>query len=186
MGGNKATEELISTVRLIVGSDHSDMDIIRALHLAKNDATAAINIIFDSPSNFKPREKQPQPETRNSSSNTASVSVKPKKTGKENNNYSFSSNGNVARGASILEDEENVRLENDWWLVGSSEVPGLSTSKGRKVKAGEEVYFTFPLKSSGSSPSRPVGKGFGRGRPGAAACSEIVRFSTKNSGEVKI
>ncbi|XVF46843.1 hypothetical protein PTKIN_Ptkin03bG0060200 [Pterospermum kingtungense] len=182
MGGNKVTEELISTVRSIVGSDHSEMDIIRALHLAKNDPTAAINIIFDSPPNFKPRKKQPEPDTRISSSASAPVSVKPKKTGKENKNSSFSSNGNVA--CSPMEDEENVRLENDWWLVGSCEVSGLSTSKGRKLKTGEEVDLTFPLKSSGSSPSGPVGKGFGRGRPVAAACSEIVRFSTKNSGEI--
>ncbi|XVF19793.1 hypothetical protein REPUB_Repub11eG0141500 [Reevesia pubescens] len=194
MGGNKVTEELVSTVRSIVGSDHSEMDIIRALHLAKNDATAAINIIFDSPPNFKHREKQPEPETRNSSSNNmVPVSVKPKNTGKENKSYSISrngdfvcgaSNGDFVCGASILEDEENVRLGNDWWLLGSSEVPGLSTSKGRKVKVGEEVYFTFPLKSSASSPSGPVGKGFGRGRQVAAACSEIVRFSTKNYGEI--
>ncbi|XP_007015969.2 PREDICTED: putative SWI/SNF-related matrix-associated actin-dependent regulator of chromatin subfamily A member 3-like 2 isoform X2 [Theobroma cacao] len=184
MGGSKVTEDLISTVRSIVGLEHSEMDIIRALHLAKNDATAAINIIFDSPPNLKPREKQPEPETPNSSSHTTSVSVNPKKSGKDYKNSSFSSNGNVTCGASIVEDEEDATVENDWWLVGSSEVPGLSTSKGRKVKAGDEVCFTFPLKSSSSSPAGPVGKGFGRGRPAAAACSEIVRFSTKNSGEI--
>ncbi|KAK8545016.1 hypothetical protein V6N13_066330 [Hibiscus sabdariffa] len=185
MGGNKVSEELISTVRSIVGSDYSEMDVIRALHLAKHDATAAINIIFDSPQNFKPREKQPEPEPQISSSNIAAVSVKQKITGKENKDSSFScnGNGNVACGASSLEYEENVKLESNWWFVGSSDIPGLSTSKGRKVKAGEEVYFTFPLKSNGLSPSGPVGKGFGRGKA-AAACSEIVRFSTKNSGEI--
>ncbi|XP_012464915.1 DNA repair protein RAD5A isoform X2 [Gossypium raimondii] len=187
MGGNKVLEDLISTVRLIVGSDYSEMDIIRALHLAKHDATAAINIIFDSPRSFKPREKQIEPESepvvRISSSDTSTVSVKPKKTGKENKDCSFSSNGNVACGGSVLEDEGNVRLENDWWFVGSSEVPGLSTSKGRKIKVGEEVSFTFPLKGTGSSPAGSMGKGFGKGRA-AAACSEIVRFSTKNFGEI--
>ncbi|XP_021278351.1 DNA repair protein RAD5A isoform X2 [Herrania umbratica] len=184
MGGSKETEALIKTVQSIVGLEHSEMDIIRALHLAKNDANAAINIILDSPLNLKPREKQPEPETRHSSSHTTSVSVKPKKTGKDCKNSSCSSNGNVTCGASIVEDEENVTVENDWWLVGSSEVPGLSTSKGRKVKAGDEVCFTFPLKRSSPSPAGPVGKGFGRGRLAAAACSEIVRFSTKNSGEI--
>ncbi|MBA0728763.1 hypothetical protein Golax_001639, partial [Gossypium laxum] len=187
MGGNKVSEDLISTVRLIVGSDYSEMDIIRALHLAKHDATAAINIIFDSPRSFKPREKQIEPESepvvRISSSDTSTVSVKPKKTGKENKDCSCSSNGNVACGGSVLEDEGNVRLENDWWFVGSSEVPGLSTSKGRKIKVGEEVSFTFPLKGTGSSPVGSMGKGFGKGRA-AAACSEIVRFSTKNFGEI--
>lgn len=193
MSGNRVSEDLISTVRLIVGSDCSEMDIIRALHLAKHDATAAINIIFDSPRSFKPREKQiepelepepePEPVVRVSSSDTARASVKPMKTGKEIKDCSFGRNGIVACGGSILEDEENVRLENNWWFVGSGEVPGLSTSKGRKVKVGEEVSFTFPLKSTGSSPAGSMGKGFGRGRA-AAACSEIVRFSTKNSGEV--
>ncbi|KHG20975.1 hypothetical protein F383_03752 [Gossypium arboreum] len=187
MGGNKVSEDLISTVRLIVGSDYSEMDIIRALHLAKHDATAAINIIFDSPRSFKPREKQIEPESepvvRISSSDISTVSVKPKKTGKENKDCSFSSNGNVACGGNDLEDEGNVRLENDWWFVGSSEVPGLSTSKGRKIKVGEEVSFTFPLKGTGSSPAGSMGKGFGKGRA-AAACSEIVRFSTKNFGEI--
>ncbi|MBA0817205.1 hypothetical protein Gohar_001789, partial [Gossypium harknessii] len=187
MGGNKVSEDLVSTVRLIVGSDYSEMDIIRALHLAKHDATAAINIIFDSPRSFKPREKQIEPESepavRISSSDTSTFSVKPKKTGKENKDCSFSSNGNVACGGSVLEDEGNVRLENDWWFVGSSEVPGLSTSKGRKIKVGEEVSFTFPLKGTGSSPAGSMGKGFGKGRA-AAACSEIVRFSTKNFGEI--
>lgn len=187
MGGNKVSEDLISTVRLIVGSDYSEMDIIRALHLAKHDATAAINIIFDSPRSFKPREKQIEPESepvvRISSSDISTVSVKPKKTGKENKDFSFSSNGNVACGGNDLEDEGNVRLENDWWFVGSSEVPGLSTSKGRKIKVGEEVSFTFPLKGTGSSPAGSMGKGFGKGRA-AAACSEIVRFSTKNFGEI--
>ncbi|WRX32263.1 SNF2 [Theobroma cacao] len=181
MGGSKVTEDLISTVRSIVGLEHSEMDIIRALHLAKNDATAAINIIFDSPTNLKPREKQPEPETPNSSSHTTSVSVNPKKSGKDYKNSSFSSNGNVTCGASIVEDEEDATVENDWWLVGSSEVPGLSTSKGRKVKAGDEVCFTFPLKSSSSSPAGPVGKGFGRGRPAAAACSEIVSVYINSS-----
>ncbi|KAB2050413.1 hypothetical protein ES319_A13G244000v1 [Gossypium barbadense] len=187
MGGNKVSEDLISTVRLIVGSDYSEMDIIRALHLAKHDATAAINIIFDSPRSFKPREKQIEPESepvvRISSSDISTVSVKPKKTGKENKDFSFSSNGNVACGGNDLEDEGNVRLENDWGFVGSSEVPGLSTSKGRKIKVGEEVTFTFPLKGTGSSPAGSMGKGFGKGRA-AAACSEIVRFSTKNFGEI--
>ncbi|XP_016730322.1 DNA repair protein RAD5A isoform X2 [Gossypium hirsutum] len=187
MGGNKVSEDLISTVRLIVGSDYSEMDIIRALHLAKHDATAAINIIFDSPRSFKPREKQIEPESepvvRISSSDISTVSVKPKKTGKENKDFSFSSNGNVACGGNDLEDEGNVRLENDWGFVGSSEVPGLSTSKGRKIKVGEEVSFTFPLKGTGSSPAGSMGKGFGKGRA-AAACSEIVRFSTKNFGEI--
>lgn len=76
-------------------------------------------------------------------------------------------------------------IGSDWWHVGTSEVAGLSTCKGRRVKAGDEVIFTFPFKSkASSSPSPSPGKGFGRGRQAAVACSEIVRFSTKDGGEV--
>lgn len=54
---------------------------------------------------------------------------------------------------------------------------GLSTCKGRTINTDEAVIFKFPTKKL-SSPS--TGKGFGR----TAACSEIVRFSTEQAGEV--
>ncbi|PHU03751.1 hypothetical protein BC332_29002 [Capsicum chinense] len=58
----------------------------------------------------------------------------------------------------------------------------MSTCKGRILKPGDEVEFTFPVEKMLSSPS--TGKfGGGRGRQ-AAACSEIVRFSTKACGEI--
>ncbi|KAL6575778.1 hypothetical protein OROHE_000759 [Orobanche hederae] len=66
--GNKATEEIISTVRSIVGDEFSDMDIIRALHMANNDPTAAINIIFDTPRSFRkpgfPKKSEPSSNRR--------------------------------------------------------------------------------------------------------------------------
>ena len=160
--GNKITDELLSTVRSIVDSGYSDMDIIRALHMANNDVTAAINIIFDTPSlkskpppDFPTIPKIPTPEAANSKPSAAT------------------SGDEVA--------VDDVARSGEWWLVGCGEVAGLSTSRGRRIKPGDEVDFTFPVKVAPSP-----GKVFGRGRPAAAACSEIVRFSTKESGEVVI
>lgn len=194
--GNKVTDELLSTVRSIVGSEYSDMDIIRALHLAKNDATAAINIIFDTP-NFKSKELPAIPKTPRVSRTVASNSSK--RNGFENQNSNSNSNSTVREanatdcsvsdsGEGFVEEEEDVSRENslgdEWWFVGCSEVSGLSTSKGRRVKPGDEVVFKFPLKSTSSRSPSP-GKVFGKGRQhAAAACSEIVRFSTKETGEV--
>ncbi|PON53378.1 Cdk-activating kinase assembly factor [Parasponia andersonii] len=192
--GNKVTEELVSTVRSIVGSDYSDMDVIRALHMANNDLTAAINIIFDTPSfNSKANlglQRNPEISNRNSSSETQPVSsVNSKENGGENKNCSLRSEGNVEDRPSESGDvpvEDVCRregpVEDKWWLVGCGEVAGLSTCKGRRVKPGDEVIFTFPLK--GLSSTRSPGKNFGRGRNAAAACSEIVRFSTRDSGEI--
>ncbi|KAM2465763.1 hypothetical protein ACFX1W_004815 [Malus domestica] len=48
----------IKRVSPVVDSGYSDMDIIRALDMANNDVTAAINLIFDTPS-FKLKERPP-------------------------------------------------------------------------------------------------------------------------------
>uniref|UniRef100_A0A803QKU8 Uncharacterized protein n=1 Tax=Cannabis sativa TaxID=3483 RepID=A0A803QKU8_CANSA len=241
--GNKVTDELVSTVRSIVGSDYSDMDVIRALHMANNDLTAAINIIFDTP-NFKSKgilgvQRNPQIPNQNSRSETRPVSVSSVNSkengGGGNKNFSLKGNLGIQRNpqvsiqysrsvtrpvtASCVKSKENggggeknfslrtdgnganfptkfdgeepkaqyecspeSSLEEKWWLVGCGEVAGLSTCKGSRIKPGDEVDFTFPLKGFASSPS--PGKALGRGRNAAAACSEIVRFSTKNSGEI--
>uniref|UniRef100_A0A2N9GMB7 SWI/SNF-related matrix-associated actin-dependent regulator of chromatin subfamily A member 3-like 2 n=1 Tax=Fagus sylvatica TaxID=28930 RepID=A0A2N9GMB7_FAGSY len=186
--GNKVTDELLSTVRSIVGSEYSDMDIIRALHMANNDATAAINIIFDTP-NFKPKELPAIPKTPRVSRTVVSNS---KRNGFENPNSRSSSEHEANAtdcsvsdsGEGFVEDvsRRESSLGSEWWFVGCSEVSGLSTCKGRRVKPGDEVVFTFPMNSSSRSPS--PGKVFGKGRQHAAACSEIVRFSTKESGEI--
>ena len=188
--GTKATEELVSTIRSFVGCDFSDMDIIRALHLAKNDPAAAINIILDTP-NFISKQKNPTPKTPNPKSKA--VPYKPpffavKDNGNRNSRQDLEFNcvENDA-GDNTVDDNGSVSglVGSEWWFVGSGEVAGLSTCKGRRVKAGDEVDFTFPLKSKSSiSPSPSPGKGFGRRRQAATACSEIVRFSTKDSGEV--
>lgn len=159
--GSKVTDHYVSTVRSIVGSEFTDMDIIRALHMAKNDVTAAINIIFDTPQRFKPtRPTNPQPVSVSPpkptpSTPTPTVTVKLKRSGGEGKS------------------DDN---SDDWWFVGCGEITGLSTCKGRTISSGETVVFRFPTKTlAASSP-----KGFGR----AATCSEIVRFSTEQAGEI--
>ncbi|KAH7680561.1 DNA helicase protein [Dioscorea alata] len=159
--GNKATDEQVSVVRTVVGQDFSDMDIIRALHMANNDAAAAINIIFDTPHfriSSSPSKKNPNPpvilkETQRPVSSTAKV----------------------------IAEKSEQEIEGDWWLVGTSELAGLSTCKGRRIKAGDKVNFSFPSRNKKTSPS--PGKFPGRGRS-MASCSEIVRFSTQESGEI--
>ncbi|WVZ00105.1 hypothetical protein V8G54_026174 [Vigna mungo] len=155
--GSKVSDQHLSTLRSIVGSEFSDMDIIRALHMAKNDVNAAINIILDT--HTAPRFNLTRPK------NQLSVSPpKPSPSTPMVTKPSFS--------------EQHIdNNSDDWWLVNCGEVTGLSTCKGRTINFGETVIFKFPTKKL-SSPS--TGKGFGR----AAACSEIVRFSTEQAGEV--
>lgn len=200
MGKNKVTDEQLATVRSIVGSEYSDMDIIRALHLANNDATAAINIIFDTP-NFKFKQKlsvgthsNSQVSHKSSSSDTGSgggrVIAKPKPTGLEDKRCSLGLEAKIADSASNfggctpIEDVggRSSSASSDWWFVGCGEVAGLSTCKGRTINPGDEVLFKFPSKTGSNTP--PPGKGFGRGRQAAATCSEIVRFYTRETGEV--
>ncbi|WCJ41699.1 DNA/RNA helicase protein [Euphorbia peplus] len=170
--GNKVTDELLLTVRSIVGPEFSDMDIIRALHLSKYDATAAINVIFDTPTSnsmSKPLLKAPCSGTK---PKAVALPEKPTLVDCETGD----------RDSGV---DEKLRESGgkEWWYVGSGTVSGLSTCKGRKLKAGDEVLFTFPLRSSSARDPSP-GKGFGKGRQVAGACSEIVRFSGKDSGEV--
>ncbi|KAH7561169.1 hypothetical protein JRO89_XS10G0183700 [Xanthoceras sorbifolium] len=172
--GTKVTDELLSTVRSIVGSEFSDMDIIRALHLANHDPTAAINIIFDTP-NFKTLE-------------TRLVATRPKQVVDKE---TVIEDGNVNSGdvtvVEVLSENGNGNENGgtgggEWWFVGWGDVAGMSTSKGRKLRRGDAVTFTFPKSCAMSS--RFPSKGFGRARQAVVACSEIVRFSTKSGGEI--
>ncbi|KAE9463407.1 hypothetical protein C3L33_04686, partial [Rhododendron williamsianum] len=182
--GSKVKDELVSTVRSIVGIEYSTMDIIRALHMANDDVTAAINILFDSTPSSKTKDK---PATRNASSSRNPNSSETVNRAVD----STSSNGTPNPGGGVRSVDNNSTeatrglssspIGSEWWLVGCGEVSGLSTCKGRRLKPGDEVGFNFPLKSAPAAPS--PGKFGGRGRQ-VAACSEIVRFSTKDCGEI--
>lgn len=272
--------ELISTVQAIVGSDRSEIEVVRALHMANYNPTAAINIILDSPPPLKPKgESRVSSTVRPVKKEKVEESDGVGDYGKYVSNARFVGNGNNviaavpirAIKAEIMEEDcgvtgasvktekmdvdcgigagpvkgekmevdcdiaaasvkkteklggncgfggsqvktekqdddcciigekiadfstspvkirrRNPKLGEKWWLVGSCEVAGLSTTKGpRKIKIGDEVTFTFPLKNAaGLSKASLANKGFGRGRQAAVACSEIVRFSTKESGEI--
>lgn len=158
------------------------MDIIRALHMANNDVTAAINIIFDTPSikskersDFANNPKTLRPEVANLKRNDCRNSSCSVRTEGNGGNCPSSS------GEDVVDDvaRRQSLVGSEWWLVGCGEVAGLSTCRGRRIKPGDEVDFTFPLKISPSP-----GKVFGRGRQATAACSDIVRFSTTDSGEI--
>lgn len=192
--GIKATEDIVSTVRSIVGGEYSDMDILRALHMAKDDPTAAINIIFDTPRSFKKHDipKKPEPSENNVKAEPPTIdsTIKQNFIGIENSDSVLGSDGssnssvgrNQGKGNHDTDSEVATQLGSKWWFVGNGEVTGLSTCKGRTLKPGDEVDFTFPVQKKTSSPSS--GKlGGGRGRQ-VATCSEIVRFSTSAFGEV--
>lgn len=194
MGGNKVTEGIISTVRSIVGGEFSDMDIIRALHMAKNDPTAAINIIFDTPRSFKkpefPKKSEPSKISLNTELPVVESIAKQNASRLEDSDLVARSNGGLKNESGSNQCEENVCSEigksddmgSEWWFVGSGEVTGLSTCKGRSLNPGDEVNFTFPAEKKMAAPS--AGKiGGGRGRQ-VATCSEIIRFSTSACGEV--
>ncbi|XP_042463169.1 DNA repair protein RAD5A-like [Zingiber officinale] len=220
MGINKVTDEGIALVRSVVGQEFSEMDIIRALHMANNDVSSAINIIFDTPHlRLTPGDKTIGAGRRSLDSPTsitipvgretiataanvnlepAAASATPACTPLTVDATSLANHEPVVAPCKVesdlLEDgspkvgaasdpyPSTDLKERDWWLVGSAELSGLSTCKGRRIKPGDKVIFTFPLTNKVVSPSS--GTRFpSRGRS-VASCSEIVRFSTEEHGEV--
>ncbi|KAI3716560.1 hypothetical protein L1987_67522 [Smallanthus sonchifolius] len=137
--------------------------------MANNDATAAINIIFDTPS-FKRSEPPKSPRVSKPNIVNRVVDDEP--------STSRSVEVKVKTGNDVV---SNLIGTSKWWFVGCSEVAGLSTCKGSKIKAGDPVNITFPPERRLTGPS--PGKFGGRGRQ-PTACSEIVRFSTLASGEI--
>lgn len=176
--GTKVSDDLISTVRSVVGFDYSDMEIIRALHMAKHDPTAAINIIFDTPNFSKSDVSTPSP----SGSNGGKIVENSIKSCRFRDGESVGVNHRAVEDESLNGGEESVSGD-EWWFVGCSELAGFSTCKGRQLKSGDELVFTFPHNRTTDSGITP-GKRFRRGRQALRASSEIVRFSTKDSGEV--
>lgn len=221
MGNRKVTPEQISVVRSVVGGDFPEMDIIRALHLANNDPTAAINIIFDAPAQFQssvlaspgdgagapllsPTTPTPcapcgRSGTRKGAGATPSPSADhlthPLRGADSVDCHSEDGATSTDVGCAHYPPEAPSRdvdrkasepgtrdeKNNDWWLVGRCDLTGLSTCKGRRLRAGELVSFSFPSTKVESSSSNT--RFSSRGRQ-VASCSEIVRFSTQDSGEV--
>ncbi|XP_068662044.1 DNA repair protein RAD5A isoform X2 [Aristolochia californica] len=201
--GNKIAEEQISVVRAVLGQDFSDMDIIRALHMANNDITSAINIILDTPrvsardtttENTSNGRKSHNPSdsvlARQSNSNKRAPLLDIDQEENEIRNRSSDSDTDQARNGGMVnssaEISEALRSPSssgrgDWWFIGSSELAGLSTCKGRRLKSGDRVTFSFPVDKTLKSPSGA--KHPGRGRS-VVACSEIVRFSNQECGEI--
>lgn len=181
---SKVKNEIIETIRSVVGHDYAEMDIIRALHMANNDATGAINVIFDTPNFISQSRQNPRinstQRVKVPSSNLFTIEEKNEKSDR---NGEVSCMDMVEIGG---EERDKVSFPassvgEEWLFVGYGEMAGMSTCKGRKIKIGDEVDFGFPLKNKLSSPA--TGKVFGRGRQ-VGACSEIVRFSTKIGGEI--
>ncbi|CAO2814655.1 unnamed protein product [Amaranthus hypochondriacus] len=182
---SKITDDVIETIRSIVGQDYSQMDIIRALHMANNDATGAVNIILDTPNFISQSRQNPRINSRERVKVPASNLIM-----MEDNNENSKPNGGLyCKDLAIVsvQEKENGSIQSkfggeEWLFVGYGEISAMSTSKGRKIKIGEEVDFAFPLKKKLTSPST-TGKVFGRGKQ-VGICSEIVRFSTKSGGEI--
>lgn len=198
--GNKVTDELVPMIRSIVGQDYSDMDIIRALHMSNNDCTAAINIILDTPKLKKPenmagkakafdqtggvRIKEDENNVVRDGSLVSNVGSKGADGLREleittRKLKAFDQTGGGSKGLEGLSKCSSSSSSHEWWFVGCSDVAGLSTCKGRSLKCGEEVNFTFAPERKGT----PRKFGGGRGRGGNAS-SEIVRFSSKACGEI--
>ncbi|XP_044418721.1 DNA repair protein RAD5A isoform X2 [Triticum aestivum] len=171
--------EQVAAVRAVLGEETPEMDIIRALHMAGDDPTKTINILLDlhynlppppSPSPSPPPQPPPVQPTKppNKSIPPPKTPAQPKPAAAAAGKPRPKSNPAPGGGGE------------HWWLVGSAEMAGLSTCKGRRIAAGEPVTFSFPNSATAAAS--------GKGRPGrfalASCTSEIMRFSTPTHGEV--
>lgn len=78
-------------------------------------------------------------------------------------------------------EDEDFFEEEEWLLLGRTTVNGLSTCRGKgKLVDNEIVHFKFPPSEIGS---KHYNRKWG-GWDSQVALSQIVRFSTKRSGEV--
>lgn len=175
--------EQVATVRAVLGDGTPEMDIIRALHMAGDDPTRAINILLDFP------HGPPPPPPPSPSPSPSPPAGKPTKPHPESTPPTKTPARSKPAAAAAEKPRPSVAPESTngggggehWWLVGSVEMAGLSTCKGRRVASGDAVTFSFP-----NSPVAAAAGGKSRsGRPALVSCSsEIMRFSTPRHGEV--
>uniref|UniRef100_A0A0E0NFR3 Uncharacterized protein n=1 Tax=Oryza rufipogon TaxID=4529 RepID=A0A0E0NFR3_ORYRU len=183
MGKERGREEQVATVRAVLGDGTPEMDIIRALHMAGDDPTRAINILLDFP------HGPPPPPPPSPSPSPSPPAGKPTKPHPESTPPTKTPARSKPAAAAAEKPRPSVAPESTngggggehWWLVGSVEMAGLSTCKGRRVASGDAVTFSFP-----NSPVAAAAGGKSRsGRPALVSCSsEIMRFSTPRHGEV--
>ncbi|MCO5557473.1 hypothetical protein L7F22_011038 [Adiantum nelumboides] len=205
------------------------MDLIRCLHLARNDVSLAINILFDTPHFGSMLTKKGQVIAAESSAyveeNQLQASIEKTcisdDTGRlceKNDRVSASSLVDCTKSTDKAIDLDSSALpvsesfndldptkhevlstfvgrdntaqdlvmaslsaEVEWWFLGEVDVVGFSTCKGVKLKEGEPVSFTFPRPLNQTV--KPGIRALGRGRAGSSS-SEIVRFSTREAGEI--
>ncbi|CAO2045986.1 unnamed protein product [Urochloa humidicola] len=179
MGKEREREEQVAMVRAVLGDGMPEMDIIRALHMAGDDPTKAINILLDFDHKPPPPPLPPAPppspppgkpaRTLAESTPPSKAPARPKPTAEKPK----------AASAPAPATTNGAGAGEHWWLVGSAEMAGLSTCKGRRIAPGDGVTFSFPnTAAAAAGKSRP-------GRSSLASCSsEIMRFSTASNGEV--
>jgi DNA repair protein RAD5 len=178
----KEREEQVAMVRAVLGDGTPEMDIIRALHMAGDDPTKAINILLDFNHNAAP--PLPPTPTPTPSPSPSPPPGKPAKALVDSNPPPPPPRKAPTRPMPTAEKSKPAAPTTNggggehWWLVGSAEMAGLSTCKGRRIASGDAVTFTFPNAAAAVGKSRP-------GRAALASCSsEIMRFSTSSHGEV--
>ncbi|KAF8693285.1 hypothetical protein HU200_038669 [Digitaria exilis] len=178
MGKERERQEQVTMVRAVLGDGLAEMDIIRALHMAGDDPTKAINILLDfdhkPPTPPLPPSPSPSPppgkpaKTLAGSTPPSKPPARPKPTAEK------------PKAAPAPAANNGDSAGEHWWLVGSAVIAGLSTCKGRRIAPGDAVIFSFPNTAVAAVP--------GKSRPGrssvASYSSEIMRFSTPNHGEV--
>ncbi|KAL6634483.1 hypothetical protein ACP70R_027154 [Stipagrostis hirtigluma subsp. patula] len=180
MGKEREREEQVAMVRAVLGEGTPEMDIIRALHMAGHDPTKAINILLDfneKPSPLPPTPSPSPPPAKPAKTLTESTPP-PREAPTRPKPRAEKPKPGTAKGGGGGGGDGGEH----WWLVGSAEMAGLSTCKGRRLAPGDAVTFTFPNTAAAAATTgktRP-------GRPGLASCSSsgIMRFSTPQHGEV--
>ncbi|CAK9866134.1 unnamed protein product [Sphagnum jensenii] len=168
----QVSKQSIEEMRAVLGPEPSDMDLIRALHLSRNDVASAINILFDTP-HFQSKSAK--------STARAAPSIKAKGTPatkvhtEGNKSTPTLPNIRATHRASV------ALLDKEWVLLGETEIVAFSTCKGPKLQPGDPLEFSFPKQSVGSGKGPfEVRKPWGRSK----GTAEIVRFSCGEWGEV--